>query len=168
MLETLQRPRVDCLGDALLVVVHRLRLTRTPLHLLHSQVEFQLLPGTLITIGEAPSGEAFPQITHWFQQQGPCGDDHDPNDIHHCLVDESLDEIFPMLEQISSRLDELEDAVLRDPRPGRLSHAFAHRSNLRTICSKVCPLRHQIRALLRQSQQLLGPEALSGFQDMVS
>jgi magnesium transporter len=147
-------------------VLHRLRFSRNPLHLLSSQVGFLLLPEKLITFEEAPAGEAFPQLTQWLQQQGPCGDAHDLDDILHYLVDESLDEIFPMLEQISNRLDELEEAVLRDPRPGHLSRAFAHRSNLRTIRSQVWPLRHQIRVLLRQRQQLLGPEALSGFQDM--
>ena len=165
-LEVPQRPRVDCLGDALLVVLHRLRFARSPLHLISSQMGFLLLPQKLITFEEAPSGEAFPRLIEWLQQQGPCGDDHDLDDILHYLVDESLDDIFPMLEQISNRLDDLEEAVLRDPRPGQLSRAFAHRSNLRTIRSQVWPLRHQIRVLLRQRQQLLGPEALMGFQDM--
>lgn len=165
-LEVPQRPRVDCLGEALLVVLHRLCFARDPLHLLSSQVGFLLLPQRLITFEEAPFGEAFPRLTQWLQQQGPCGDDHDLDDILHYLVDESLDAIFPMLEQIANRLDDLEEQVLRDPRPSQLNRAFVHRSNLRTIRSQVWPLRHQIRVLLRQRQQLLGPEALSGFQDM--
>lgn len=165
-LEVPQRPRVDCLGDALLVVLHRLGFARDPLHLLSAQVGFLLLPHRLITFEEAPSGEAFPQLTQWLEQQRACGDDHDLDDILHYLVDEVLDALFPMLEHISNRLDDLEEAVLRDPRPGQLSRAFSHRSNLRTIRSQVWPLRHQIRVLLRQRQQLLGPEALSGFQDM--
>ena len=165
-LEVPQRPRVDCLGDALLVVLHRLGFARDPLHLLSAQVGFLLLPHRLITFEEAPSGEAFPQLTEWLAQQRGCGDDHDLDDILHYLVDEVLDALFPMLEHISNRLDDLEEGVLRDPRPRQLSRAFSHRSNLRTIRSQVWPLRHQIRVLLRQRQQLLGPEALSGFQDM--
>ena len=46
------------------------------------------------------------------------------------------------------------------------SRTFAHCNNLRTVRCQAWPLRHQIRMLLRQRQQLLGPEALSGFQDM--
>jgi magnesium transporter len=71
-----------------------------------------------------------------------------------------------MLEQIANRLDDLEEAALRDPKPKLLARAFVHRSNLRTIRNQVWPLRHQIRVLLRQRQQLLGPEALVGFQEM--
>lgn len=81
-------------------------------------------------------------------------------------MDEVLDELFPMLEQISNRLNDLEEAVLRDPRPSLLNRTFIYRRNLRTIRSQVWPLRHQIRVLLRQRQKLLGPEALSGFHDM--
>ena len=39
-LEVPQRPRLACLSDALLVVLHRLRFARNPLHLVGSQVVF--------------------------------------------------------------------------------------------------------------------------------
>lgn len=166
VLEIPQRPRVDVLDDALLVVLHRLGFARSPLHLLSSQVGFLLLPQLLITFEEAPAAEAFPQLTNWLQSQDAAGDASDLDDILHYLVDEVLDDLFPMLEQISNRLDDLEEAVLRDPRPSLLNKTFIYRSNLRTIRSQVWPLRHQIRVLMRQHQKLLGPEALSGFQDM--
>ena len=166
ILEVPQRPRVDVLDDVLLVVLHRLSFASSPLHLLSSQVGFLLQPQWLITFEETPAVEAFPQLTTWLQSQEASGEASDLDDILHYLVDELLDDLFPMLEQISNRLDDLEEGVLRDPRPGLLNRTFVHRSNLRTIRSQVWPLRHQIRVLLRQRQQLLGPEALSGFQDM--
>ena len=81
-------------------------------------------------------------------------------------MDELLDDVFPILEQIATRLDSLEEAVLRDPKPKLLSKAFAYRSNIRAIRSTVWPLRHQVRMLLRQHQPLLGPDAEGGFRDM--
>jgi len=166
LLEVPQRPRVDGLGDALLVVLHRLSFSRDPAHLISSQVGFLLLPERLITFEEAPIGESFPLLTEWLTRQVGAVEHRDLDDILHFLVDELLDALFPMLEQISNRLDDLEEAVLRQPRPKLLSRTFLYRSNLRTIRNQVWPLRHQIRVLLRQGQQLLGPEALSGFQEM--
>ena len=166
ILEVPQRPRVDVVDNALLVVLHRLSFATSPLHLLSSQVGFLLLPGLLITFEETPSTEAFPQLTKWLQSQDAAAEDSDLDDILHYLVDELLDELFPMLEQISNRLDDLEEAVLRDPRPSLLNKTSIYRSNIRTIRSQVWPLRHQIQVLLRQRQQLLGPEALAGFRDM--
>jgi magnesium transporter len=166
LLEVPQRARVDCLGDALMVVLHRLSFSRDPMHLISSQVGFLLRPEQLITFEEAPIGESFPLLTEWLEGQVGAVEHRDLDDILHFLVDEVLDALFPMLEQISNRLDDLEEAVLRHPKPRLLSRTFMHRSNLRTIRSQVWPLRHQIRVLLRQRQQLLGPEALGGFQEM--
>ena len=52
------------------------------------------------------------------------------------------------------------------PNPHPLPRTFKNRSNRRTIPIQIGPLRHQIRVLLRQRQQLLGPEALGGFREM--
>jgi magnesium transporter len=166
LLEVPQRPRVDSFGDAVLVVLHRLGFASDPMHLISAQVGFLLLPEQLITFEEAPIGESFPLLTEWLESQEGAVEHRDLDDILHFLVDELLDALFPMLEQISNRLDDLEEAVLRQPKPRQLSHAFTHRSNLRTIRSQIWPLRHQIRVLLRQRQQLLGAEALQGFQEM--
>jgi magnesium transporter len=67
---------------------------------------------------------------------------------------------------MANALEDLEEAVLRQPKPRLLNLAFQHRSNVRRIRHQIWPLRHQIRKLLRQRQQLLGPEALAGFNDM--
>ena len=166
LLEVPQRSRVDGLGDAVLVVLHRLRFAHDPLHLLSSQLGLLLLPNLLITLEEAPAGEAFPELTAWLESRVGAVEHRDLDDILHFLVDEVLDALFPMLEQIANRLDDLEEAALRDPKPTLLARAFVHRSNLRTIRNQVWPLRHQIRVLLRQRQQLLGAEALGGFQEM--
>lgn len=166
LLEVPQRSRVDGLGEAVIVVLHRLSFARDPLHLLSAQVGLLLMPNLLVTFEEAPAGESFPALTAWLESRVGAVEHRDLDDILHFLVDELLDSLFPMLEQIANRLDDLEEAALRDPKPKLLARAFVHRSNLRTIRNQVWPLRHQIRVLLRQRQQLLGPEALGGFQEM--
>ena len=88
------------------------------------------------------------------------------DDILHFLIDDILDDIFPILENISRHIDDLEEAVLRRPKPKLLTHTFRYRGNLRTIRSQIWPLRHQIQILLREHQTLLGKEALGGFQEM--
>ncbi len=166
LLEVPQRPRVDSLGEALLVVLHRFSFAHDPAHLISSQVGALLLPGLLVSFEEAPAGEAFPELTDWLESQVGATDLRDLDDILHFLVDEILDQLFPMLELIANRLCDLEEAALREPRPKLLTRTFQHRSNLLTIRGQIWPLRHQIRVLLRQRQELLGREATAGFQDM--
>jgi len=166
LLEVPQRPRVDGMGDAVLVVLHRLAFAHDPSHLISNQVGLLLLPGLLITVEEAPLGEPFEALTSWLESRIGCLEQRDLDDILHYLIDELLDDLFPMLEQIANRLEDLEEMALRSPKPKLLARTFGHRSNLRTIRRQIWPLRHQIRVLLRQRQQLLGPEALGGFQEM--
>jgi len=166
LLDIPQRPRVNCFGDAVLVVLHQLSFAHDPSHLVSSQVGFLLLPNLLISFEEVSIGETFPELTAWLYSRFAAPEHQDLDDILHFLIDELLDGLFPMLEQISNRLDSLEEAALRDPKPKLLSKAFVHRSNLRTIREMVWPLRHQIKVLLRQRQPLLGPEAMVGFRDM--
>lgn len=166
LLETPQRPQVDCLNTAVLVVIHRLSFAATPGHLMSDQVGVLLLPGILITVEEITRGEAFPELTNWLLSGNTLVDDSDLDDILHFVIDDILDDIFPMLEKVSHQLDELEEAVLRRPKPKQLSNTFRYRGNLRTIRSQIWPLRHQIQMLLREHQVLLGNEALGGFQEM--
>lgn len=166
LLDSPQRPQVDCLDTAVLVVIHRLCFAATPGHLISDQVGLLLLPGLLITVEEAPKGEPFADLTNWILSGQSVIDESDLDDILHFLVDDILDDIFPILESISHQLDRLEEAVLRRPKPKLLTHTFRYRGNLRTIRSQVWPLRHQIQILLREHQTLLGRDALGGFQEM--
>ena len=166
LLEVPQRARLEGFESAVLVVLHRLGFASDPAHLVSSQLGLLLLPGVLLTLEEAPSAAPFAELTTWLErQEGEVGQ-RDLDDILHYIVDEVLDALFPMLEQIANRLDDLESASLHNPTPKLLRRTFAHRSNLRTIRAQIWPLRHQIRVLLRQRQKLLGPEALVGFQEM--
>lgn len=166
LLDVPQRPQVDCLNTAVLVVVHRLSYCGTPSVLVSDQVGLLLLPGVLITVEEGSEQESFPDLTHWILSTDTPVEDSDLDDILHFLVDDILDDIFPILEVISHHLDIIEEAVLRRPKPKLLSKTFRYRGNLRTIRSQIWPLRHQIQILLREHQSLLGKEALVGFQEM--
>ncbi|MEB3352077.1 MAG: magnesium/cobalt transporter CorA [Cyanobacteriota bacterium] len=167
LLEVPQRPQVDCLEEAVLVVLHRFSLASTPDRLISDQVGLLLVPGLLITVEEDSSGEAFSSLTRWLLSRTGVVEDQDLDDILHFVVDAILDELFPILEHVSHRLDDLEEAALRHPRPQLLNRTFRYRTNLRAVRAQIWPLRHQIRVLLRQQQPLLGPEATGGFQEML-
>ncbi|MBM5815425.1 MAG: magnesium/cobalt transporter CorA [Cyanobacteria bacterium K_Offshore_surface_m2_239] len=166
LLDVPQRPQVDCLDTAVLVVIHRLGFPNSSGYLSSDQVGLLLLPRLLISVEENSSNVAFPELTQWLLSGQTPVLESDLDDILHFLVDDILDDIFPILESISHHIDTLEEAVLRRPKPKLLTRTFRYRRNLRTIRSQVWPLRHQIQVLLREHQTLLGKEALGGFQEM--
>ena len=166
LLEHPQRPRVDCFGEAVLVVLHRLQACEDPLVLTSLQVGLLLLPGMLITVEEAADGGSFPHLTAWLQSGAGEVGDRDLDDILHFLIDDLLDDLFPILERIGNRLDELEEQVLPHPTPRLLSRTIQYRANVRTVRRLIWPLRYQIHLLLRQRNPLLGAEAREGFEEM--
>lgn len=165
LLETPQATRVDSMGDVIAVVLHRLRFGNDPLNLVSDQVSMVLTRQVLISIEEAPSPLPFESLTNWVLNAPPSGAEQ-LDDLLHYMVDNLLDGIFPMLEQMANRLDDLEEAALRDPRPRILGRAYQLRNNLRRIRQQLWPLRHQILLFLRQNQPVMGPDGLQGFHEM--
>ncbi|MFN7900449.1 MAG: CorA family divalent cation transporter [Synechococcaceae cyanobacterium] len=165
LLEVPQRPQVDCLEETLLVVLHRLGLSKGPEALVSDQVGALLRPGLLITIEEAGL-ESFPELSRWLlSRNGELGH-RELDDILHFVIDDLLDDLFPMLEFIANRLDDLEERVLTQPKPRLLNRTFHFRGMITTIRRQIWPLRHQIKVLLRQRKLLLGREATIGFEEM--
>jgi magnesium transporter len=154
------------MGDVIAVVLHRLRFSVDPLNLTSDQVSMLLTRSCLISIEEAPNRAPFDSLTEWLMQKSPVASADDLDDLLHYMVDHILDGIFPMLEQMANRLDDLEEAALRDPRPRVLTRAYQLRANLRRIRQQLWPLRHQILLFLRQNQPVMGPDGLQGFQEM--
>jgi magnesium transporter len=166
LLETPQATRVDSLGAVIAVVLHRLRFAHDPLDLISDQVGMLLMPDLLVSIEEAPTSTPFHSLTQWLIGKTPAANRDDLDDLLHYMVDSLLDGIFPMLEQMANRLDDLEEAALRDPRPRILGRAYQLRNNLRRIRQQLWPLRHQILLFLRQNQPVMGPDGLQGFREM--
>lgn len=166
LLDTPQATRVDSHGDVVAVVLHRLRFAQDPLQLLSDQVGMVLTQRRLISIEEAPTVHPFASLSQWLLERKPAPGAEDLDDLLHYMVDNLLDGIFPMLEQMANRLDDLEEAALRDPRPRILGRAYQLRNNLRRIRQQLWPLRHQILLFLRQNQPIMGPEGLQGFREM--
>ena len=167
LVEAPQRTRVDSLGQALLIVMHRLSGSGAN-RLISEQVGLVLLRQVLLTVEEVPRPVAFPELTHWLEQLQPPPCTSDIDDILFFLVDEVLDEVLPLLEDMAEQLDELEEAALRRPSPKVLRKAYEVRSNLRQVRGMIWPLRSQLIVLIRQSHRLLDKGAVRGFREVQS
>ncbi|NBO29823.1 MAG: magnesium and cobalt transport protein CorA [Synechococcaceae bacterium LLD_019] len=167
LIDTPQRTRVDALGGALLVVMHRLSSTSGN-RLVSEQVGLVLLGKVLLSVEEVPRPVAFPELTRWLDQLQPPPTAGDIDDILFFLMDEVLDEVLPLLEQLSDGLDELEEASIRRPSPRVLRQAYEMRSTLRQVRGMIWPLRSQLIVLIRQSYRVLDKGAIKGFREVSS
>ncbi|MCP9774851.1 magnesium/cobalt transporter CorA [Cyanobium sp. HWJ4-Hawea] len=165
-LETPQSPRLDSFADVVALVVHRLNLTDKALNLVSDQVSILLTHRLLISIEEVATQDGFNSLTSWLLHEHPNAADEELDDLLHYMVDTLLDGIFPMLEQLASRLDSLEEAALRAPSPQILGRAYHLRGNLRRIRQQLWPLRNQTLLFLKQNQPLMGQKSLNGFREI--
>jgi magnesium transporter len=165
LISTPQRTRVDAIGPALMVVMHRL-CNGGSARLISEQVGIVLLSQVLITVEEVPRPLAFPELTYWLEQLQPPPSASDLDDILFFLVDEVLDDVLPLLEDMAEQLDVLEEAALRRPSPKVLRRTYELRSSLRQVRGLIWPLRSQLIVLIRQSQRLLDKGAVKGFREV--
>jgi magnesium transporter len=166
LLETPQAPQLQEYLDGLIVCVHRLGCSRDPSHLISEQAGFYLRANLLLSVDEFERQETCDKLAVWLQNKMPAANADDLDDLLHAFFEEILHQYFPLLEVMSDRLDDLEESVLRSPKPKLLTKAFQIHSNLRHVRRQLWPLLSQIRLFIRQSQADLSPESAERYQDI--
>lgn len=159
--------QVESSGHWVLMHLHRLRLfSGHPTELISEPVNLLLTADLLVSIEAEAKTDSFPDLNRWLNQLSPPPNASDLDDILHFLVDEILDETYPILATLNDRLNLLEEQTVGNVQPILLQRVYDLRISLRAIKQKIWPLRHQIALLLRRTQRLISDEALEGFRDI--
>jgi magnesium transporter len=158
--------RIESEGHWVLMQLHRLRFGSNPTDLLSEQVNLLLTADLLVSIEADVKADMFPDLNRWLDQLSPPPRAEDLDDILHFLVDELLDETYPLLETLNENLNLIEQQTVGNVQPILLRRVYDLRITLRTIKQKIWPLRHQVALLLRRTQRLISDDALEGFRDM--
>lgn len=166
LLEVSLASQIDSDGQRVVLHLHRLLFGTHPTRLHSEQVNLLLAPNLLISLEERCKANAFPGLNRWLESLSPPPAAADLDDILHFLVDELLDEVFPLLESLGEDLNLIEEQTVGNVQASLLRRIYNLRTNLRAIKQQIWPLRHQIAVLMRRSQRLISDEALDGFRDM--
>lgn len=83
----------------------------------------------------------------------------------HAILDGAVDAVFPVVEELSDELEELEDVMLTDARPEQLQRLYSAKRALVWLHKIVGPERDVIRGLARL-EAFVEPEAYMYFQDI--
>ncbi|MEI6031199.1 MAG: magnesium/cobalt transporter CorA [Synechococcaceae cyanobacterium ELA739] len=166
LIETPQAPQLQVYLDDIVLCIHRLYFSKDPSHMISEQVGFYLTSDLLVSVEEFEKHDPYAKLTYWLQNKIPQSCAEDLDDLLHALFEEILHQYFPLLELMSDRLDDLEESVLRSPKPKLLSKAFQLHSNLRRVRRQLWPLLSQIRLFIRQNQASLSTESVERYQDL--
>jgi len=87
--------------------------------------------------------------------------------LTYALIDTVVDHLFPVLESIGDRMEEIEASVLDRPSPDDVSKLHEIRSQLLVIRKSVWPLRDMISGLYRSSEDFFNDETRLYLRDVV-
>jgi magnesium transporter len=131
----------------------------------HEQVSLFLGRKTLVTFKEQQD-DCFVPILHRIQTKDSRLRSNDVSFLLYCLLDAIVDRFFPILEQISSRLEELEEAVLDGARHNVLRDIHGFKRDLTVLRRVAWPLRELVNDLHREHHECLSDVTRTYLRDV--
>jgi magnesium transporter len=86
--------------------------------------------------------------------------------LAYLLIDAVVDDYLPLLDDVSDRMDSLEDQIFADFQPESLEEIFRVKKELLLLRRAVTPLRDVFNTLLRREQPIFSRETHTYFQDV--
>jgi magnesium transporter len=84
----------------------------------------------------------------------------------HAIVDAMVDEHFPLLEKIDNCVDDVQDAIFTDPRPGQLDELLHLKRDVNLLRRHSLPQRDLLNQISRGDAQFITREHLIYFRDV--
>ncbi len=81
-----------------------------------------------------------------------------PDYLAYAVLDAVVDGYFPVLEQMSERLEELEDEILRNPKTETVARIQGARHEMLTLRRSVAPQREIFNSMVRDGHDVIGEE----------
>ena len=137
----------------------------TPGRLRSEQISFFLGRKTLLTFQECRSS-VFANILPRLQSKDSRLRRNDASFLLYSLLDVSIDHYFPILEEISERLEDLEEAVLGKGAPSLFEEIHRFRGDLAMLRRIAWPMRELVNNLTRQQYDCLSDTTKTYLRDV--
>ncbi|MBN2457581.1 magnesium/cobalt transporter CorA [Candidatus Woesearchaeota archaeon] len=86
--------------------------------------------------------------------------------LMHRLIDEEIDNFFPVLETLDDQIEAIEERVTRRPRPELLTRILEIKRNIVTIKKTAFPQREKLSFLAKNEYHLITKKAVPYFRDI--
>ncbi len=163
VLRTSQRPKLETFDNHLFVVVRMLTLKEGVLR--QEQVSIFLFKDTLITFQEA-KGDVWDPIRQRLQKKGSRLRSMGSAYLLYTLLDAVVDHTFPLLESYGDLLEEMEVAVIDDPKPDIQRQIHRIKRELVVLRRVLWPLREVVNELHRDETERIPKEVKTFMRDV--
>jgi magnesium transporter len=165
ILHTGQRPKVDDYGDYIYLVTHFITLDPDAQEIRADQVSIVVGPNFVLSFQERPTGWFNPIRERLRSDKGPIrrlGADY----LGYSLLDAVVDRYFVVLDELSDRVEQLEEALLERANPGLLPRIHHYKRETLALRRTAWPLREVLNTLQRGEARFFRPETLIYLRDV--
>ncbi len=156
-------PAIGDLPGRLFVVARRVRMEVSVPHA--EQVSLFLGRNTLLSFEQTPC-EAIETVRQRIGNPRSRLRGNDASFLLYSLLDAIVDRFFPILDEVSGRLEEAEERVLDRPHPGTLQSMHRIKRDLVLIRRVAWPMRELIAQLQRERHECLSEVTQTYFRDV--
>ena len=162
ILNLAQRPKVEEYDDHLFMVFKMIKKESPELA---EQVSLFLAEGLVITFQEI-KGDVFEPVRQRLRSGKNRIRKEGPDYLAYALLDQAVDELYPILERYSEKIDNLEEMMM--DKPGRYQLEAAHRMKRELLAFKriIWPERELVNTLLRSDLDLIQEETKVYLRDV--
>lgn len=166
VMNTDQRPKIEITDDLIFIVAKMLYASPdSSTDFVLEQVSFVLGPDFLITFQEQP-GDVFQPIRQRLENPESRVRQCSPDYLMNALLDSVVDHYLMVMEQQSSRLDQLEEHLLRPPNEETLRHIHHIKRDLLYIRKSLLPLKEVTLKLQKTKSPLMHVDTMPYVNDV--
>lgn len=158
-----QRPKLDRYSSYFFIVFYAARINPERDRVALNEIHIFLGEDFLVTVHDEAVHEVTEVIARWRARPDLFTD---VGTLAHALIDDIVDDYFPVLDHFAERTESIESSVLEEGAAGEMEPIFRVRRELVHFRRVVGPERDVLSSLLRRDLPFLRPELLLYFQDV--
>ncbi len=157
-----QRPKVEEYEDHYFLVLYAVWYEDHELRL--NEIEVFVGANYVVTVHRGPLSELGETRERWRRDHSQFG--AEPGWLVYSLLDAIVDRYFPIVDQLSDEMDDIEGAIFSRPDQSVLRRLFAQRRELLALRRVVAPERDVLNVLLRGDLNVLDDRSRPYLQDI--
>ncbi len=158
-----QRPKIDRYPGYFFLVFYAAHINPERKRVALNEIHLFLGEHYLVTVRDETITEVSDVLARWRTRPDHFGD---VGSLAHALLDDLVDDYFPVLDHFAERIDELEAAVFERSDPQSMEQIFRLRRELVLFRRVVGPERDVLSSLVRRDLPFLRPELVPYLQDV--
>ncbi len=159
-----QRPKIDVYSDHFFIVVYGVSLEGLEQEITLREIGVFLGKNYVVTVHAEPAPELQTALERWDHSIESIG--ADIGALLYAIMDGLVDEYFPLIDEVSERVETLEERIFETFDRNALNDLFRLKKDLLALRRVIAPERDVFNVLMRRDPPILPAGSIVYFQDV--